>query len=446
MRLSGLQLAPVYHRLRTRFGLPAFEDERIRRQKLLHPEEKPALVLTQQDEKRLRMALLAVGAGCLLTAAAALAWKPESYTTLTRPDYGDEEEEKLLSAQLGQEDYEIPVTLDPLQVTEAEWEKLWRQAWDSLQTDALGENSAWDDIRSDLNLVTETAVPGISVEWSSSEPEWIGSSGRLGDPETIPDGSEVILTAVLSDESFKQEQQLRAVLRTSPLTEEERITRLLTQRVREAAGNRQEEEIFLPGEFQGKPLRFRRTDGTPPVIFLLLGILCAAAVWTLPGQREQETEKKRRKELEASYPELVSTITVLMGAGLTVRGAWERMVLTYRRSLLGGGAPSVLYDEMNLTFNSLSQGTFEEAAYQEFGRRCGLQPYLRLGSLLESNLKMGSRGLIPLLKEEAENALETRLREVRKQGEETSTKLLVPMILLFGLVMAMLIVPAFLSI
>ena len=176
-----------------------------------------------------------------------------------------------------------------------------------------------------------------------------------------------------------------------------------------------------------------------------MALLAAAALWFLPEQRRQEAEKERRKQLEAAYPELISSLTVLMGAGLPIRAAWERIVLNYRRRLLNGGEKHPLYEEMSLAVNSLGQGSLEEEVYIRFGRRCGLQPYLRLGSLLESNLKKGSKGLLPLLKAEAENALEERLRGARKQGEEISSRLLLPMLLLFSLVMVILMVPAFLS-
>ena len=119
--------------------------------------------------------------------------------------------------------------------------------------------------------------------------------------------------------------------------------------------------------------------------------------------------------------------------------------MQYRRSRRAGGEKRILYEEMLLSWNALSQGAHEERIYAEFGRRCGLQSYLRLGSLLESNIRKGSRGLLPLLRQEAEQALEERLRMARKQGEETSSRMLLPMLMLFALVLVILMAPAMMS-
>ena len=139
---------------------------------------------------------------------------------------------------------------------------------------------------------------------------------------------------------------------------------------------------------------------------------------------------------------MVGKLNVLTGAGLPIRQAWERMV---READLKDGKRRYLYEEMALTVHAMEQGAGEEMAYRDFGKRCGLPPYLRLGSLLEANGRKGTKGLAVLLEKEAADAFEERLQLARKQGEEVSSKLLFPMVLLFGLVLVLLMVPAFLA-
>ena len=93
----------------------------------------------------------------------------------------------------------------------------------------------------------------------------------------------------------------------------------------------------------------------------------------------------------------------------------------------------------------MKSGVAEGAAYENFGRRCGLPGYIKLGSLLAQNLKKGSKGLASILEKEAEASMEERKNMARKLGEQAGTKLLFPMILIFGVVLVILIVPAFLS-
>ena len=72
--------------------------------------------------------------------------------------------------------------------------------------------------------------------------------------------------------------------------------------------------------------------------------------------------------------------------------------------------------------------------------------YTKLGALLSQNLRKGSKGLSQLLKLESIQAMENRKSRAKRMGEETSTKLLLPMFAMLAVVMILVIVPAFLSI
>ena len=52
---------------------------------------------------------------------------------------------------------------------------------------------------------------------------------------------------------------------------------------------------------------------------------------------------------------------------------------------------------MALTLHAMEHGVPEEQSYGDFGMRCGLPPYLRLGILLETNGRSGTKGLAALL-------------------------------------------------
>ena len=82
-------------------------------------------------------------------------------------------------------------------------------------------------------------------------------------------------------------------------------------------------------------------------------------------------------------------------------------------------------------------------AYEHFGRRTGLQEYIRLSMLLNQNLKKGNSTLLSRLREEADKVLGERLRNSKRLGEEAGTKLLFPMVAMLAVVMIIIMVPAF---
>jgi hypothetical protein len=65
--------------------------------------------------------------------------------------------------------------------------------------------------------------------------------------------------------------------------------------------------------------------------------------------------------------------------------------------------------------------------------------------LFVQQLQKGSLGLQDALHQEAERANEERKNQIKKQGEEAGTKLLFPMMLMLGMVMLLIMVPAGLS-
>ena len=104
---------------------------------------------------------------------------------------------------------------------------------------------------------------------------------------------------------------------------------------------------------------------------------------------------------------------------------------------------SPAYEELLYTCRELRSGISEGLAYEHFGKRAGLQEYIRLSALLAQNLKRGNSTLLERLREEAEKSGQERLQESKKMGEEAGTKLLVPMVLMLAVVMAVIMIPAF---
>ena len=102
-----------------------------------------------------------------------------------------------------------------------------------------------------------------------------------------------------------------------------------------------------------------------------------------------------------------------------------------------------LYEELRRMTYGMESGVAEARVYEQFGLRCGIQQYTRLCTLLTQNLRKGSNDLLRLLEEESGKAFAERVDLARKRGEEAGTKLLVPMMLLLGIVMIIIMIPAY---
>ena len=175
------------------------------------------------------------------------------------------------------------------------------------------------------------------------------------------------------------------------------------------------------------------------------GILLAVAVglsfYWYRVERPKEAKKKRERQMMADHSDIIAGLTVLTGAGLSLPQAWMRLVAEYEEEKTKTGVRWA-YEEMGITGRQIQNGVSPGRAFGEFGRRIGLHSYIKLGNLLEQNMKKGTKGLSDMLQEEAYQAFEERRHQVRRAGEEISTRMLVPMFMMFGVVLIIIIVPA----
>ena len=179
------------------------------------------------------------------------------------------------------------------------------------------------------------------------------------------------------------------------------------------------------------------------VLLWAAALIVAAAVYLLSDRDLHQKLEKRKRALQQEYPDLVHRLTLYVGAGMTVRSAFQKIASDYekKRESMSGDHPA--YEEMIYTCRELKAGVSEGAAYEHFGRRTGRQEYIRLSTFLMQNLKRGSSTLLERLREEAEKAGEEKLMQSRRLGEEAGTKLLIPMAIMLAVVMVMIMAPAF---
>ena len=81
-------------------------------------------------------------------------------------------------------------------------------------------------------------------------------------------------------------------------------------------------------------------------------------------------------------------------------------------------------------------------ALETLRTRKGIKP---LATLLIQNLQKGSRQMGEMLEKESVEAWDDRKRKAKVLGEAATTKLLLPMVLMLGVVMAIIMLPACLS-
>lgn len=308
-----------------------------------------------------------------------------------------------------------------------------------LRESILGENPSLDEVRNDLELDTELSEYGVLVSWSSDHPEVVSRIGTVYGEEVPESGQEVILTASLTCGEEKEELNIHIMVYPQMKTKREQFTEHLECL---AEQNRESERIALPMKFDGESITYRSTSHRQNFVLLFLGVIAAGCLWIKEKSDKKELRKRREDELNASYHDLVSGFLILTGAGYSSKAAWKKLT----KDLKANEKRQTLVREMETAVNQMDTGTVETQAYAAFGRRCGVRCYIRFASLLESSVSTGGKNLRKLLETEMDEAFKQRADLARRKGEEASSKLLLPMFGMLGIVMVMVVAPAFLSI
>ena len=367
-------------------------------------------------------------------------------TSLERPDF-EGEEQQILVEGLGEEGIPLEVQISPRQYKPEEARALYQQILEELPGRILGENASLSQVEHDLELIREIPEYGVSLKWESSRPEFVDSYGQVNRQGMGEEKEEVWLRVELTDGHTPETYQLQAWVLPETSTPQENALLQLKERLKEEDyAQRYSPVLKLPEELEGKALAYRSLQEPVFASIAFLGV-AAALMLVVKERSDREREiKERKNQLLLDYPELLSKMMIFLGAGMTARNAWEQMTEDYLRlRKLGKREKRWVYEEMYEACGQMKRGIPEGQAYLEFGRRCGLPCYTKFAGFLEQSRKNGAKNLREHLRLEMEEAYEQRKHEAKRLGEEASTKLLLPLFLMLGVVMVMVAVPAMLE-
>ena len=367
-------------------------------------------------------------------------------TSLERPDF-EGEEQQILVEGLGEEGIPLEVQISPRQYKPEEARALYQQILEELPGRILGENASLSQVEHDLELIREIPEYGVSLKWESSRPEFVDSYGRVNRQGMGEEKEEVWLRVELTDSHTSETYQLQAWVLPETTTPQENALLQLKERLKEEDyAQRYSPVLKLPEELEGKALAYRSLQEPVFASIAFLGV-AAALMLVVKERSDREREiKERKNQLLLDYPELLSKMMIFLGAGMTARNGWEQMTEDYLRlRKLGKREKRWVYEEMYEAWGQMKRGIPEGQAYLEFGRRCGLPCYTKFAGFLEQSRKNGAKNLREHLRLEMEEAYEQRKHEAKRLGEEASTKLLLPLFLMLGVVMVMVAVPAMLE-
>ena len=367
---------------------------------------------------------------------------------IERREPGEGEESYTWNYRIGEgEKQKLDVTVGERRLTETESMELLEQSREEWEKEWLADNPSPEEVSGDLWLPDTMADGLVEVAYTFSDYSVFNSFGEINEEALTEKGTPITLTASFTCEEIglTSEKAFTAVKRqlSGKQAQEEQIREAVRK---EEMRTRSQERFLLPESVNGETVSWEAEVPKTGLYFPLLGGVAVLLLVFRKKDQEHKAKKKRREELQAGYPQMVDQMALLLGGGMSIRGAWERMVAVYQQMRKGGMKQKQIWlEEMRITWREICDGRGERECYERFGARTGLACYRRFSSILAQNLTRGSADIRRILEEEAKDAAEERIHRVRRLGEEAGSKLLGPMLLMFVIVLVAVMVPALVS-
>lgn len=393
------------------------------------------------DERKSYAVILLVGLGITI-ALGINTWKERKLANgyeLLKNDQEEGDYEEHLIARVGEEKIPLTVLVKERALTEKEAKEQLLKAREMLPAYLMGENESLKNVTTDLNFITRVPDTYVEVQWVERGSEFFSYDGEIKEDLELLEMVELKVSAILSCQGISEDYETTITLMPKSLKVSEALLNQIEKQQEEKPEN---EVLILPDTYEGKTVTWKKV---PDYTFLWIFVLTVLSVLLLKlGQkRDVEEEKKKRQErLEREYAQIVSKFTMLLSAGLSVRNAWERIVLLYRRK---EDTQNIVFQELNWGLMQMQKGVPELEVYEVFGIRTGLVHYKKMMAIFISDRKRGSVNLLDAMNQEMLLAWEEKKRKTRQHGEKIGTKLLIPMMGMLGIVFVIILVPAFLS-
>ena len=399
------------------------------------------------DEKVLQRILLAFGCSIVLAAAAGiyiLFMGREEVTRIQRPVYGEGSFQESLEMEWtdengSRETKEMIVDVKEKALTEEEEVKVLQEVKTQLEKVMLGENTSIDMVNQPLNLPEKLEAYPVTISWISSDPSCVDWEGQLKQ-EIPPQGKQVCLEATLSVQDREETCRWYVTVFPPELSEEEQLQKLVEQE----NNSDTEEWYYLPAVWNGSRLTWKKNNNETILGVVFLALVFPVLLVMRERQSAADKKKKERQQMLQDYPEILSKLTLLLGAGINLRKAIWRIGNDYEKYVKPKEVRKA-YEILVEACHEMDRGLGEREVYARMGEKMGLLPYRTLSALLIQHLQKGSRGMEHLLEEEAAKAQEMRQQQARVLGEQASTRLLFPMILMLVVVFVLMLVPAWIS-
>lgn len=392
--------------------------------------------------KYLKYIILIILIACFMTISDFITAKTP-VKELDRPSTKDDYLEENLTYKADGRKGEVTAEVNAKVLSSKEEAKYIKRAKKEIDESFLGENSDKEHINKNLNLESTYADAFVDCYYDFSPDDFIDLDGTVHF-EDIKEDTLITVFCTLDCGDTSEVYSFPIKILKPEIDDAEGFSYFLKGAMSDA-DEAKSEKYVLPEKIANKKISFYRSFDKRGPILLILGILMIPVIIFGEKEKDKKDKKEYQKMLSANYAVIVEKLALFVNAGIRPKEAFRRILDGRKKLKKKGKMENAGYREIEEMLRSMENGTSEAGAYINLGERTDNKDYRRLSLLLSENLSKGDRFLADELMNEERDAFQKRKHRALALGEEASTKMVFPMVLLLISVMIVLIVPAWMS-
>ena len=309
----------------------------------------------------MKAAGLIIALGILVTGADMACSRIQMTPSIERNDYGKGKKVEELDVQIGNEKKKVrtSVEVSERQYSAKEVQELFSRIIRKMDRLILAGNETLDRVDEDLDLVTDIPGEPVKVSWELDRYDVMDIQGKLKEQNISEKGVLVKLNAVLTYTANEKEQasyQCVACVYPKKLSGEESTKKDVEEAIKKAdTATKEKKKLILPEMLDTNELRYYQPFNERGPVITVMGMMIGILLYALQKQNIRKAEEERKKQMIEDYPEVISKLTLYLGAGMTVKKAWRKITEGYMKEKEDENERYV-YEEMRQTCHEMDSG------------------------------------------------------------------------------------------
>lgn len=417
-------------------GIDTESEEQIRQRKEQFLKKQKKIILIEIIAGAVFLAFLIIRAAFL-----------QDDILLSRNSFGQGSKEVQLSLKKDDKKKEITYKLDEQKLSAEEESKVYIQFFKKLKKIMMKNNTSLKQMQTPLNLPDTVDGYPFEITYELAEDGYIRLDGSINEEEQakLKRGETyrtyIVVTARYGEYRKSKKYEIRIVPKKN-ISQTNVFYKIQQYLKKEEQENRYSHDIKIPSVYKDIEITKRQENQGGISGILILFVTVCIFIPLHNYLKLQEEGKKCQEQAERDFPVIVHLLTLYMGAGLSFFSAVKRISQNYQKQRELDDSKKYAFEKMMRMEQQMSNGVSQREACQDWGMQFRTDSYQKLSLILIQSFTKGGREAAMLMEAEEREAFHKRIDRAKKEGEEASTRLLFPMILLLCQVMLLVMYPA----